>query len=230
LAIAKKLAARGYQTIAVARSATPELQEAIESARAEGGGPIKFEAFDLAEIESIPAFARKLRNQHGSIYGLVNNAAASIEGLLANTPDDQIERLLRINCLSPIILTKYLVRSMMADGRGRVVNIASIIASTGYNGLAVYGASKASMVGFTKSLAREVGRLGITVNALAPGFVDTAMTRSLAGDQRKRIAERSALRRLAEAEDVAEMAVYLIGDSGANITGVVMTIDAGATA
>ena len=229
LAIATKLARAGYQVIAVARSATPELDAAIEEA-AKGAGVIGFEAFDLAEIKAIPAFARKLRSQHGSIYGLVNNAAASVEGLLANTSDDQIERLVRINCLSPIILTKYVVRGMMAEGRGRVVNIASIIASTGYNGLAAYGATKASMIGFTKSLAREVGRVGVTVNALAPGFVDTAMTQSLAGDQRKRIAERSALRRLAEAEDVAEMAVYLMGESGRNITGVVMTIDAGATA
>jgi 3-oxoacyl-[acyl-carrier protein] reductase len=230
LAIAKKLAASGYRVIAVARSPSKELDEAMEKARVDGAEAIYFEAFDLAEINAIPAFARHLRRRHGAIYGLVNNAAASIEGLLANTSNDQIERLVRVNCLSPIILTKYLVRGMMAEGRGRVVNLASIIASTGYNGLAVYGATKASMVGFTKSLAREVGRLGITVNALAPGFVDTAMTQSLAGDERKRIADRSALKRLAEVEDIADMAAYLIGESGRNITGVVITVDAGATA
>jgi 3-oxoacyl-[acyl-carrier protein] reductase len=230
LAIAKRLAASGYRVIAVARSPSKELDEAMEKARVEGAGAICFEAFDLAEINAIPAFARQLRSRHGAIYGLVNNAAASLEGLLANTSNDQIERLVRVNCLSPIILTKYLVRGMMAAGRGRVVNLASIIASTGYNGLAVYGATKASMVGFTKSLAREVGRLGITVNALAPGFVDTAMTQSLAGDQRKRIADRSALRRLAEVEDIADMAAYLVGESGRNITGAVITVDAGATA
>ena len=230
LAIAKRLAASGYRVIAVARSPSKELDEAMEKARVEGAGAICFEAFDLAEINAIPAFARQLRSRHGAIYGLVNNAAASIEGLLANTSNDQIERLVRVNCLSPIILTKYLVRGMMAQGRGRVVNLASIIASTGYNGLAVYGATKASMVGFTKSLAREVGRLGITVNALAPGFVDTAMTQSLMGDQRKRIADRSALKRLAEVEDIADMAAYLVGESGRNITGAVITVDAGATA
>jgi 3-oxoacyl-[acyl-carrier protein] reductase len=230
LAIAKRLAASGYRVIAVARSPSKELDEAMEKARVEGAGAICFEAFDLAEINAIPAFARQLRSRHGAIYGLVNNAAASLEGLLANTSNDQIERLVRVNCLSPIILTKYLVRGMMAQGRGRVVNLASIIASTGYNGLAVYGATKASMVGFTKSLAREVGRLGITVNALAPGFVDTAMTQSLVGDQRKRIADRSALKRLAEVEDIADMAAYLVGESGRNITGAVITVDAGATA
>jgi 3-oxoacyl-[acyl-carrier protein] reductase len=230
LAISKRLAAAGYRVVAVARSASKELDEAMDEAGVAGAGAICFEAFDLAEINAIPAFARQLRARHGAIYGLVNNAGVSLEGLLANTSDDQIERLVRVNCLSPIILTKYLVRGMMSEGRGRVVNLASIIASTGYNGLSVYGATKASMVGFTKSLAREVGRLGITVNALAPGFVDTAMTAGLASDQRKRIADRSALRRLAEVEDIADMAAYLIGESGRNITGVVMTVDAGATA
>ena len=88
---------------------------------------------------------------------------------------------------------------MMADGAGRIVNMSSIIATTGYNGLSVYGATKAALIGFTRSLAREVGKLGITVNAIAPGFIDTEMTQSLDEEQRQRIADRSALRRLAEA-------------------------------
>jgi 3-oxoacyl-[acyl-carrier protein] reductase len=138
--------------------------------------------------------------------------------------------LLRLNVLSPIILTKYIVRQMMADGAGRIINMSSIIATTGYNGLSVYGASKAAATGFTRSLAREVGKLGITVNAIAPGFVDTELTQSLSEDQRKRIAGRSALRRLPEPDDVARMVEYLLGDGGSNITGSVLTIDAGNTA
>jgi 3-oxoacyl-[acyl-carrier protein] reductase len=230
LAIARKLAAEGYRTIAVARSPTKELDAAIEEASARGVGAICFETFDLADIKAIPAFAQSLRRRHGPIYALVNNAATGAEGLLATMPDKEIEALLHLNCLSPIILTKYVVRGMMSEGRGRVVNLASIVASTGYNGLAAYGATKASMIGFTKSLAREVGKLGITVNAVAPGFIDTAMTQGLAGDQRKRIADRSALRRLADVEDIAEMTAFLIGESGRNITGAVMTVDAGGTA
>ena len=108
--------------------------------------------------------------------------------------------------------------------------MSSIIATTGYNGLSVYGATKAAASGFTRSLAREVGKLGITVNAIAPGFVDTELTQGLPDAQRKRIAGRSALRRLPEADDVARMVEYLLGDGGRNITGSVLTIDAGNTA
>ena len=98
---------------------------------------------------------------------------------------------------------------MMADGAGRIINMSSIIATTGYNGLSVYGATKAAATGFTRSLAREVGKLGITVNAIAPGFIDTELTEGLSDDARKRIAGRSALRRLPEVDDVARMVEYL---------------------
>jgi 3-oxoacyl-[acyl-carrier protein] reductase len=119
---------------------------------------------------------------------------------------------------------------MMADGEGRIVNMSSIIATTGYNGLSVYGASKAAATGFTRSLAREVGRLGITVNAMAPGFLATEMTHGLAGEQRQQVTRRSALRRLAEVDDVANAVEYLLSDKARNISGTVLTIDAGATA
>jgi 3-oxoacyl-[acyl-carrier protein] reductase len=142
-----------------------------------------------------------------------------------------IERTVRLNTLSPMVLTKHVVRAMMADGGGgRIVNISSIVSSTGFSGLSVYGATKASLVGFTKSLAREVGPLGITVNAVAPGFVDTAMTEGLEGAQRDQIVRRSPLHRLAEAGDVADAVDFLLGDKARNITGTVLTVDAGSTA
>src|SRR6202030_3553560 len=129
-----------------------------------------------------------------------------------------------------IMLSKYLVRSMMADGGGRIVNVASIIAFTGYSGLSVYGATKASMIGFTRSLAREVGRAGINVNAVAPGFLDTDMTQGLEGEQREKVAGRSALRRLAGVDDVADAVEFLMGEKAKSITGTVLTVDAGSTA
>ena len=171
-----------------------------------------------------------MRRRAGPIYGLVNNAGIGAEGLLATMPNSQIEALLRLNNLSPIVLTKYVVRGMMAEGRGRIVNLSSIIASTGYNALSVYGATKAAMVGFTKSLAREVGRLGITVNAIAPGFIDTEMT---AGSTRRSASASPAAARCAvspRSRTSPTMTAFLIGETGRNITGAVMTVDAGGTA
>lgn len=230
LGIARVLTSSGYRVIAVARSESAELSAIRAEAEASGTGALCFRSFDLGEIERIPDFAIQMRKQFGPIYGLVNNAGISFEGSLAVMPITQIEQLVRVNTLSPIVLTKSLIRRMMGDGEGRIVNISSIIASTGYSGLAVYGATKASLNGFTRSLAREVGKAGINVNAVAPGFVDTQLTSGLAPEQRERIVRRSALRRLAEVEDVAHAVEFLLSDQAKNITGTVITVDAGATA
>ena len=230
LAISQRIAAAGYNVIAVARRESDELGDAVREAAKQGAGGLAFRAFDLNDVDAIPSFVKGLRDEFGAIYGLVNNAGIGTEGLLATMHNSEIEALLRLNVLSPVILTKYVVRHMMADGAGRIINISSIIATTGYNGLSVYGATKAAATGFTRSLAREVGKLGITVNAIAPGFVDTDLTQSLSDDQRRRIAGRSALRRLPEPDDVACMVEYLLGEGGRNVTGTVLTIDAGNTA
>ena len=226
LAIGTRLAEAGYNVIAAARRESDELKAAI----AESEGRLHFRACDLAVIDAIPAFAKLARDEFGPIYGLVNNAGLGTEGLLATMHNSEIEALVQLNVLSPIILSKYVARQMMADGAGRIINMSSIIATTGYNGLSVYGATKAAATGFTRSLAREVGKLGITVNAIAPGFIDTELTHNLSDEGRKRIAGRSALRRLPETDDVARMVEYLLGEGGRNVTGTVFTIDAGNTA
>src|SRR5205807_7927658 len=174
--------------------------------------------FDLGDIQELPALGKRLRNDFGPIYGLVNNAALGFDGALAIMHNSQIERLIRVNTLSPIILTKYVVRHMMADGGGRVVNVSSIVSATGYSGLSVYAATKASMIGFTRSLAREVGRMNVNVNAVAPGFIETEMTESLGDAQREQVARRSALRRLPEPDDVADAVAFLVSDKAKNIT------------
>jgi 3-oxoacyl-[acyl-carrier protein] reductase len=231
LATARRLAEAGFRVVAVARSEGPELSAVRRAiASTPGNAEIAFRPFDLTKIEEIAGFVRDLKGEFGAPFGLVNNAAAGADGLLANMHLSQIEALVRLNTLSPIVLTKYVARSMMTARRGRIVNIASIIASTGYNGLSVYGATKASLVGFTYSLARELGRLGITVNAIAPGFMQTEMTRTMDEGDRERVARRSALGRLATPEDVAESVLYLLGDAGRNVTGSVLTVDAGSTA
>jgi 3-oxoacyl-[acyl-carrier protein] reductase len=230
LALSRKLSAAGYGVIAVARKMSDQLSGAMKESGKSGVGSLGFVAFDLGDTPGIPKLARTLRKQFGPIYGLVNNAALGTDGLLANMKNSQIEELLRVNTLAPIMLSKYLVRSMMADGGGRIVNVTSIIGFTGYSGLSVYGATKASMIGFTRSLAREVGRLGINVNAVAPGFLDTEMTQGLADEQRQKVAGRSALRRLADVDDVADSVEFLLGDKAKSITGTVLTVDAGSTA
>jgi 3-oxoacyl-[acyl-carrier protein] reductase len=227
LAIARRLTASGYHVTAVARRESDDLRQAVHEV---GGDRLRFKPFDLSEIDAIPAFVKALRDEFGAIYGLVNNAGTSTEGLLATMRNSDIEAQIRLNVLSPAILTKYVVRHMMADGAGRIVNISSIIASTGYNGLSVYGATKAAATGLTRSLAREVGKLGITVNAIAPGFIHTELTKGLSEEDRQRIAGRSALRRLPEAGDVAARVEFLLGEGGRNITGTVLTVDAGNTA
>src|SRR5690349_13988235 len=227
LSIAERLALAGFNVIAVARRESDELGAAIGKAQQ---GNLHYRPCDLSAIDALPAFVKAIRDEFGPIYGLVNNAGIGTEGLLATMHNSEIEALVRLNVLAPMILTKYVVRHMMAAGEGRIVNISSIIASTGYNGLSVYGATKAAATGFTRSLAREVGKVGITVNAIAPGFITTELTQGMDDEQRKRIASRSALRRLPETEDVAAMVEYLLGDSGRNVTGTVLTIDAGNTA
>jgi 3-oxoacyl-[acyl-carrier protein] reductase len=230
LAIAQKLAAAGYRTIAVARTKNKEITAAIAQAERAGQGGLHFVPFDLGKIDDIPVLVRNLRKEFGALYGLVNNAALGLSGTLAMMHNAKIEEMVRLNTLSPIVLTKYVVRSMMADGAGRIVNVASIVAFTGASGVPAYAATKASMLGFTRSLAREVGPLGITVNAVAPGVLDTDMTHALTDEQRAQIARRSALNRLAEVDDVANTVEFLLSDKARNITGTVLTVDAGATA
>jgi 3-oxoacyl-[acyl-carrier protein] reductase len=231
LGIALKLVGAGFRVVAVARRPNDELDAAIN----EVGDALKFWPCDLGEIAAIGDLVVAIRRQFGRIHGLVNNAAIGTSGMLAAMRLADIEQTVQLNTVSPLVLTKYVVRGMMADGAkgasdGRIVNISSIVSTTGFGGLAVYGATKAAMVGFTRSLAREVGPLGITVNAVAPGFVDTAMTESLDGSQRDHIVRRSPLKRLAEIQDIAEAVAFLMSDAARNITGTVLTVDAGSTA
>jgi 3-oxoacyl-[acyl-carrier protein] reductase len=225
-----KLRDAGYRVVVVAR------QESMEIAEISGEPtPLHFWRCDLGEIDALPDLVKNIRKDVGPIYGLVNNAGIGTSGMLATMRVTDIVQTVRLNTVAPMVLTKHVVRSMMADGAlkengGRIVNISSIISATGFSGLSVYGATKASLVGFTKSLARELGPLGVTVNAVAPGFIDTRMTDGLEGAQRDQIVRRSPLKRLAEISDVAETVAFLMSNAARNITGTVLTVDAGSTA
>lgn len=224
LAISQRLVADGYKVIAVARSESPELSELCDGEHA------FFERFDLAKIDDIHTWVLDLTKRHGRIYGLINNAAIGTDGVLATMHERDIEQSLRVNLQSPILLTKCVSRSMLLGGTGRIINISSIIASTGFSGLSVYAATKAGLIGFSKSLSRELGKAGITVNCVAPGYMDTDMTKGLAGDKLSSIKRRSPSGKLASVESVAASVSFLLGDGGTMITGTTITVDAGSTA
>jgi len=226
LAITTRLFSEAYRVVAVARTHTEDLDKLIK----EADGKVIFEPFDLDKTGDIHCFVRQLFNRYGDFWGLVNNAAIGLDALLATQHESDIDALIRINLTSPILLTKSVCRQMLVVGEGRIVNISSITANTGFSGLSVYGATKAGLIGFTKSLARELGKAGITVNAVCPGYMQTEMTKSLQGDKLQSIMRRSPLGRLASLDDVAGSVAYLLGPDGSSITGTTLTIDAGGTA
>jgi 3-oxoacyl-[acyl-carrier protein] reductase len=226
LAICQQAAEQGYGVIGIARhvsEAFTELQQSYPEL-------VNFKAADLADLDALSALCKLLIKQFGRPYALINNAAAGHDGVLATMPNSAIEHLMRLNIQSPILLSKYLVRSMLLNRKGRIINISSIIAKTGFNGLSVYAASKAALEGFSQSLAREVGKAGITVNCVAPGYMQTEMTSSLQGDKLDSVKRRSPLGRLATVDDAAAMVMYLLSEQASAITGTVMTVDAGSTA
>jgi 3-oxoacyl-[acyl-carrier protein] reductase len=227
LAIARKLAGAGYHVVAVARKMNDQLACARDKAKESGQGALDFVPFDLAKLDDIPELVKGIKKDFGPIYGLVNNAGLGTDGVLAIMYTSQIEELVRVNTISPIVLTKYAVRSMMSEGGGRIVNVASVIGFTGYSGLSVYGATKASMIGFTRSLAREVGKMGVTVNAVAPGFIDTEMARGVPEKVLTGLLKRTPAGRLGRPEEVAAVYVFLASDLASFINGAVVGVDGG---
>jgi 3-oxoacyl-[acyl-carrier protein] reductase len=226
LAICTQAAVHGYAVIGIARQLSApfiSLQQAYPEL-------VSFLAADLADLDKLSELCKQLIKQYGRPYALINNAAAGHDGVLATMPNSAIEHLMRLNIQAPILLSKYLVRSMLLNRNGRIINISSIIARTGFNGLSVYAASKAALEGFSHSLAREVGKAGITVNCVAPGYMQTDMTSSLQGDKLESVKRRSPLGKLTTVDDAASMVIYLLSDKASAITGAVMTVDAGSTA
>jgi 3-oxoacyl-[acyl-carrier protein] reductase len=229
LAITRRLAREGYRVVATGRRPSEALDQVIREAQTTGG-TVEFRALDLAGRAGLHDFVRELTRAFGGLYGLVNNAAVAHDGVLATMHETQIAEVLTVNVTHTLMLTKYALRPMLLARTGRVINIASVIGFTGFNGLSVYGASKAALIGFTRSLAREVGRAGITVNAVAPGYMATDMSAGLDDEQRAAIQRRTPLGRLVTVEEVAGAVAFLCGPDAAGITGTVLTVDGGSTA
>jgi 3-oxoacyl-[acyl-carrier protein] reductase len=223
LSIAETLVEAGFYVNGIGRSAS----EAFNSLPADQR---HFTEYDLMNLPGIPSLVKGIVSAApGPLYGLVNNAGVGLDGTLATQHASEISRVLTLNLEAPIALSKYAVRHMLRQRQGRIVNISSIIASTGFNGLAVYAASKAGLEGFTRSLSREVGRAGITVNCVAPGYMLTDMTAGLEGAKLESVKRRAPLG-LPETSHAAHAVRYLLEPGAAKTTGTVITVDGGSTA
>jgi len=225
LAICSRLLAEGFKVIGLSRSLSAEYQALIDTAPEQ----ISFRPFDVTNLAQVGDLTREIRRDHGTIFGLVNNAGIGLDGILATMHQSKIETVIRTNLLAPIVLTKYISRTMLDQGEGRIINISSIIASTGFHALSVYAASKAGLEGFTRSLSRELGKMKITVNCVAPGYMETEMTGGLIGEKLAAIRRRAPLG-LPLPGDAAGAVAYLLSPDGERVTGTVITVDGGSTA
>jgi len=193
-------------------------------------GRYLFEELDLADHDATAAFVKLVATTFGSVDVLVNNAGVAPEGVLALFPPEGVDRALDINLKGTIGLTRQVVRRMLVQRSGTIVNVTSVVGLTGYRGLAVYGATKAALDGFTRALARELGGVGITVNSVAPGYLRTEMTANMQEIHLGQIERRTPLGRLGEPEDVAGAVQFLTSPAASFITGHVLVIDGGLTA
>ncbi len=222
-AIAAALAARGATVVG---TATSEAGAAAigERLAAQGGAGRVLDVRDGAAIETLVEAVGK---EFGTVTILVNNAGITRDQLLMRMKDDDWQAILDTNLSSVYRASKAVLRGMMKARKGRIISIASVIGSIGNAGQANYAAAKAGIVGFSKSLAREIGSRGVTVNVVAPGFIDTDMTRALPEEQRNALVGQIALQRLGSAEDIAEAVAFLASPAASYITGETLHVNGG---
>ena len=201
--------------------------EAISRAIAQAGGKGAGRVLDVRDAARCAAFVEEVAREFGPPGILVNNAGITRDNLLARMKDEEWDDIQATNLKSVFVLSRAVLRGMMKARAGRIVNIASVVGFTGNPGQANYAAAKAGMVGFSKSLAREVGSRNITVNCVAPGFIETDMTRSLAGEQVKKLVENVPLGRLGRVEDVAQAVLFLCSPAAGYITGATLHVNGG---
>ena len=189
-----------------------------------------YQALDAADAVALRNFVQATYDRFGRIDALINNAAVAHDGLLATLPEEQIDQMLQVNLRAALLLAKECSRLMLLSDGGTMVNISSIVGEHGFSGLATYSATKAGLIGMTRALARELGPRNIRVNAVAPGYLETELSKSLSPQQREQIVRRTPLGRLGRVEDVIPAVDFLLSPAGAFISGQVITVDGGATA
>ncbi|HEX7338566.1 MAG TPA: 3-oxoacyl-ACP reductase FabG [Rhodanobacteraceae bacterium] len=222
-AIADELASLGATVIGTATS--DKGAAAIGERLAAKGGHGRM--LDVTDADNVAALVKSVSDEFGAITILVNNAGITRDQLLLRMKEDDWQAIIDTNLTSIFRLSKAVMRGMMKARKGRIVSIGSVVGVTGNPGQANYAAAKAGLIAFSKSLAREVGSRGITVNVVAPGFIDTDMTRALADDQRSSLEGQIALGRLGQPEDVAHAVAFLAGPSGAYVTGETLHVNGG---
>ncbi|MGD2053576.1 MAG: 3-oxoacyl-ACP reductase FabG [Gammaproteobacteria bacterium] len=222
-AIANRLAADGATVIGTATS--DKGAEAITAYLQASGG--KGMCLNVTDSESVAAVIKQITDEFGPVSILVNNAGITKDNLLMMMKEEQWDDVINTNLTSVYRLSKAVLRSMMKARKGRIINIASVVGSTGNPGQTNYSATKAGILGFTRSLAREIGSRNITVNAVAPGFIDTDMTRELAEEQREALVSQIPLSRLGDPEDIANAVAYLAGPEASYITGETLHVNGG---
>ena len=224
-AIALELGKQGATVIGTATSdkGAQAISDYMAAAGIKGTG-MTLNVNDVAQTEAVLA---ALRSQFGEVTILVNNAGITRDNLLARMSDDEWDDVLTTNLKSVFRLSRAMMRAMMKARGGRIISISSVVGSMGNAGQANYAASKAGMAGFTKSLAQEVGSRNITVNCVAPGFIDTDMTQVLGEEQRKKLVEHVPLRRLGTPSDIAAAVAFLASPAAAYITGVTLHVNGG---
>ena len=224
-AIALALAAEGAPIAAVARS-EEALKETLEAIRATGG-VAEPSSFDVADEAAVEAAVEKIAARFQHIDILVNNAGVTRDGLLMRMKSEDWDAVIDTNLKGAFHLTKPVGRLMVKQRAGRIINISSVIGLMGNAGQANYAASKAGLIGFSKSVAREFASRSITCNVVCPGFIETDMTRDLSDDLRKKLLERIPLQRLGQPDDVAGAVVFLCSPAASYITGQILTVDGG---
>jgi 3-oxoacyl-[acyl-carrier protein] reductase len=229
LAIIRDLLQQGYRIATCSRTGSPELESLVRDV---GPARLFWHACQVGVESEESAFFTVAERWAGAVglYALINNAAIAQDGVLATFPNIESERIIGVNLLGALRMARLMSRHLLGRrGGGRIINISSVIGSRGYTGLGAYSASKAGLDGLTRALAREVGRRRITVNSVAPGYLDTEMSSRLEQQQRRQIISRTPVGRLGTVDDVVPVVRFLLGPDAAFVTGQTIIVDGGAT-